>query len=79
MGKVTEITGCFVETLCCTKCNWFRPPFFKVAGRSLPHPPRSVCPDCGEPIKMMVGQYIIKEIKGLFSKKVEYINFIRKQ
>jgi len=79
MSKITEIIGCFVITPCCTKCDWFSQPFFRVLNKTLPPIPRKVCPDCGSPISNMVGQYKIKQTKGFWDNTNEYIGFIRKE
>jgi len=73
MSKVKEFTGCFVPALCCTKCDWFSQPIHRAMI------PRVVCPKCGEAVELMVGRYLIKETKKLFSKETEYIGFKRKQ
>lgn len=72
MSKVKEFDGCFVTALCCTECDWFNQPRHRIAI------PRVVCPKCGGAVKSMVGQYLIKETKKLFSKEIEYIGFKRK-
>lgn len=79
MSKTTEIIGCFVTALCCTKCDWFNQPFLRVGNRTLPPVPIDVCPDCGSPVDNMVGQYKIKETKRFWSSTNEYIGFIRKE
>lgn len=65
-----EITGCYVTTLCCTKCNWYSVPL---------EPQRSVCPICGSGLVETVGRFQIIETKRFFSGiEREFIGFIRK-
>ena len=79
MAKVKEITGCYVRTPCCTKCDWFSWPLL-LPRNGFMMPPRTVCPDCGAELAEIVGQYRVRETKGCFSgTKKEYIGFIRKE
>jgi hypothetical protein len=78
MAKITETIGCFVETPCCTECNWFSLPLL-VPVNGFMVPPRTVCPECGGRVVEMIGKYKIRETKGFFSgTHREYIDFIRK-
>ena len=78
MAKITETLGCFVETPCCTECNWFSQPLLVMAAYGIPLIPRSICPDCGAATESMTGKYKILTTKKWLSSKTEYIDFIRK-
>jgi hypothetical protein len=74
--ETKEITGCFVEVICCTKCDWFDQPWHV---KNPLNPQRIVCPNCGGGLSGMVGQYLIRAKHGFFyGTSNEYIGFIRK-
>ncbi len=75
--KTKVVIGCFETTPCCTECEWFSQPLLAFDGGAIPVP-RLVCPDCGAPVLLAVGQYKIKTTKTLFSSRREYIGFIRR-
>ncbi len=56
--KVSKKLGGFLHIKRCTNCAWFEEP--------IPMFPRFVCPDCGDELRVDVGQFVLEEQKKLF-------------
>lgn len=71
MAQSIEFESVYLEAQFCKECRWFERPLLDWP----PHPPRAVCPRCGDKLRLQVGKYRIRETRRLFGTRREYLSF----
>lgn len=74
-----ELTGKYAHNQCCPNCDYYDLPLIHSI-----YPPasRSICPDCGDTLKTIIGRFKYKTVKcGFFklSERTEITGFIRRK
>ena len=59
----------FLKATVCSECDWFQSPYLGLG--------RDVCPVCGNPLELQVGQFILRDT-GFLKKTHQYVGFERK-